>query len=305
MSATRSPVIDMVYGVERVCSAWEQPRSTYYAQVARATAPAVSLSPKQKRGPKTDLSDGDLLGVICQAIKDSRFEGEGYRKIWAYLKYGASKLKVGHNRVLRLMRENELLSPYRQREADLNEHDRIITTDAPNEMWGTDGTQVMTVEDGHVWVFSAVEHWNGECVGMYVCKRGTRFNAVQPVLEGVQSIFGSVERDVALGLALRLDHGSANCSEHFQGEIRRLGIEPSFSFVEEPQTNGVVERFNRTLKEQVIYGKVFRNLDEVRQAVLEFRDNYNRYWRFEKLGFKTPLEARQRYEKERLQPVAA
>jgi len=75
--------------------------------------------------------------------------------------------------------------------------------------------------------------------------------------------------------------------------------------VEEPQTNGVVERFNRTLKEQVIYGKVFKNLDEVRQAVLESRDNYNRYWRLEKLGFMTPLEARQRYENERLQPVAA
>lgn len=56
------------------------------------------------------------------------------------------------------------------------------------------------------------------------------------------------------------------CSVHFQGEIHRLGIELSFSFVEEPQTNGVVERFNRTLKEQLIYGEVFKNLDDLRQA---------------------------------------
>jgi len=305
MSAMRSPSTQMAYGIERVCSAWEQPRSTYYSRVARANAPVESSTPKQKRGPKTQISDDDVLGAICLAIEESRFEGEGYRKIWAYLKYGEPQLRVGHNRVLRLMRENDLLSPYRQRKADPNEHDRTITTDAPNEMWGTDGTQVMTVDDGHVWVFSAVEHWNGECVGMYVCKRGTRYNAVQPVIEGVQSIFGSVEKDVALGLSLRLDHGSANCSEHFQGEIRRLGIKPSFSFVEEPQTNGVVERFNRTLKEQVIYGRVFKNLDEVRQTVLEFRDNYNRYWRFEKLGFMSPLEARQRYENERIRPLAA
>jgi transposase InsO family protein len=295
----------MVYGIERVCSAWEQPRSTYYEQTARQNAEVVACGPKRKRGPKTELSDGDLLGAIGKAIEDSPFEGEGYRKIWAYMKYGPARLRVGHNRVLRLMRENKLLSPYRQRKADPNEHDRTITTNAPNEMWGTDGTQVMTVGDGHVWVFSAVEHWNGECVGMYVCKRGTRFNAVQPVLEGVGSIFGSVDRNVALGLALRLDHGSANCSEHFQGEIGRLGIKPSFSFVEEPQTNGVVERFNRTLKEQVIYGRVFKNIDELRQAVLEFRDNYNRHWRLEKLGFMSPLEARQRYENERLPPVAA
>lgn len=38
---------------------------------------------------------------------------------------------------------------------------------------------------------------------------------------------------------------------------------------------------------------VFRNLEEVRQAVTEFRDRYNRHWRFEKLGFMSPLEARQ------------
>ena len=305
MSAVCSPAVDIVYGVKRVCSAWEQPRSTYYAQISVDTAPPVSSGPKQKRGPKTVISDDELLGVICQAIENSPFRSEGYRKIWAYLKYGSKELRIGHNRVLRLMRENDLLSPYRQRKADPNEHDRTIITDAPNEMWGTDGTQVMTVDDGHVWVFSSVEHWNGECVGMYVCKSGTRFNAVQPVLEGVQSIFGSVDREVALGLALRLDHGSANCSEHFQGEIRRLAIKPSFSFVEEPQTNGVVERFNRTLKEQVVYGKVFKNLDEVREAMLDFRDNYNRYWRLRKLGFKTPLEARERYKNERLQPAAA
>lgn len=298
MSAMRSPAIDMFYGVERVCSAVEQPRSTYYAQVARTITPAVSSGPKQKRGPKTELSDDDLLGVIRQTIEDSYFDGEGYRKIWAYLRYGASKLRVGHNRVLRVMRENDLLSPYRARQADDSAHDRTITTDAPNEMWGTDGTQVMTVEDGHVWVFSAVEHWNAECVGMYVCKRGTRFNAVQPVLEGVGSIFGSVERGIAQGLSLRLDHGSANCSEHFQHEINRLGIAPSFSFIEEPQTNGVVERFNRTLKEQVVYGRTFRNIDEVRTAMLDFRHAYNRFWRLGKLGFMTPLEARQHYENE-------
>ena len=64
---------------------------------------------------------------------------------------------------------------------------------------------------------------------------------VQPVLEGVQSIFGSVARGVAQELAMRLDHGAANGSAHLQQEIRRLGITPSFSFVEEPQTNGVVE----------------------------------------------------------------
>ncbi len=68
---------------------------------------------------------------------------------------------------------------------------------------------------------------------------------------------------------------------------------PSFAFVAQPQTNGVAERFNRTLKEQAIYGRVFRNIEEVRRAVAEFVERYNTHWRLEKLDFKTPYEVRQ------------
>ena len=39
-------------------------------------------------------------------------------------------------------------------------------------MWGTDGVRVFTVDDGWGWIFTAVEHWNAECVGWHVCKRG-------------------------------------------------------------------------------------------------------------------------------------
>ncbi|MHB1462488.1 MAG: integrase core domain-containing protein [Armatimonadota bacterium] len=60
--------------------------------------------------------------------------------------------------------------------------------------------------------------------------------------------------------------------------------------MQQPQTNGVVERFNRTLKERNIYGHVFQNVDEVREAVLHFKQECNRSWRLEKRGFQTPLE---------------
>ena len=59
-------------------------------------------------------------------------------------------------------------------------------------------------------------------------------------------------------------------SDHFQNQLEYWGISPSFAFIEQPQTNGVAERFIRTLKEQVIYGRVFQNLKEVRTAVRRF-----------------------------------
>ncbi|MEX3582656.1 MAG: hypothetical protein VB137_08580 [Burkholderia sp.] len=47
------------------------------------------------------------------------------------------------------------------------------------------------------------------------------------------------------------------------------------------------------MKEQAIHGRLFNNVDEVRAADVAFKDRYNHEWRLEKLGFKTPLEARQ------------
>ena len=61
-------------------------------------------------------------------------------------------------------------------------------------------------------------------------------------------------------------------------------------------TNGVAERWNRTLKEQAIHGRIFQNLKEVRAAVTAFVERYNTTWRLEKLGYHTPNEAREAHE---------
>ena len=64
--------------------------------------------------------------------------------------------------------------------------------------------------------------------------------------------------------------------------------------VEEPETNGVAERWNR--RSQAIHGRIFQNLAAVRAAVADFVERYNQTWRLEKLGYQTPIEAREEYE---------
>ena len=90
-----------------------------------------------------------------------------------------------------------------------------------------------------------------------------------------------------------MDHGSQYLSDHFLHQIRYWGIRPSYGFIEEPETNGVAERWNRTLKEQAIHGRLFQNLEAVRAAVATFVEQYNTTWRLEKLGYHTPNEARE------------
>ena len=171
-------------------------------------------------------------------------------------------------------------------------HGQIIAH-APNLMWGTDGVRVFTVDDGWGWIFTAVEHWNAECVGWHVCKRGDRFAALQPISMGLAGLYGSTAAGAARGLALRMDHGSQYLSDHFTNQIKFWGIQPSYAFVAEPQTNGVAERFNRTLKEQIIHGRIYRNIAELRDAVRDFVELYNAQWIVEKNGYLSPAQARQ------------
>jgi transposase InsO family protein len=290
MSAAISPVTGKAYGVQRVCCAWEMPRSSFYDRVARKVVPLVA----RKRGPKTPLSDDEVLTLIRTDLETSPFIGEGHRKVWGRLRF-VKGIKVGRKRVLRLMRENNLLSPHRVVQGQPKKHDGKIITAAPNVMWGTDGTKVFTSEEGWCWLFTAVEHWNAECVGWHVTKNGDRFAALQPVSMGIKARFGSVGSAAARGLVLRMDHGTQYLSEHFQNQIKFWGITPSFAFVAEPQTNGVTERFNRTLKEQVIYGRQYRTIEEVRSAIADFVDRYNQTWLVEKLGFRSPRQAFEEY----------
>ena len=141
--------------------------------------------------------------------------------------------------------------------------------------------------------FSAVDHFDACCVGIHAVKVGNRCAALQPIAQGLPVEFGDTGAKAGKGLRLRMDHGTPYTADDFLKQIECWGIDQSFAFVAEPQTHGVAERFNRTLKEQAIQGRIFRNLEEVRQAVTEFRERDNGHWRLEKLGFMSPREVRQ------------
>jgi putative transposase len=289
MSRAISPSTGKSYGLKKVCEVWGIVRSSIYRSMCPQDTPVG------KRGPKPLVEDQKLLGLIRDDIKLSPFKGEGHRKVHARLRRKGTR--VGRNRVLNVMKENQLLSPHRSIYRPPNAHDGRITTDAPNEMWGSDGTKVATVDDGWVWVFSVAEHWNTECLGWHVCKVGDRFAALEPVTQAVKNIYGSLSKGIARGLKLRIDNGSQYTSDYFLQQLSYFGIEDSFGLVKQPETNGVAERFHRTLKEQAIDGRVFLNVNEVREAVRQFVEVYNEQWLVAKRGYQSPLEVRRNFEK--------
>ncbi len=67
---------------------------------------------------------------------------------------------------------------------------------------------------------------------------------------------------------MRHDHGSQYMSDDFHAELRFLGIVASPAFVRQPDGNGCIERFFRTLKEQLRWVRHFTDVEDLQQARL-------------------------------------
>src|SRR6267154_294715 len=172
MSQTLSPSLARCYGMARVARVWKISRASVYRSLKETPPNTIARRP----GPVGACSDAELAEHIRQHIAACRLHGEGYRKLWARLRFAG--VRTSPRRVRRVMRENGLLAPHRVGRTEARPHDGTIITDKVNEMWGTDMTQTITVREGRANVFVAVEHANSEVVGIHATRSASAFRRI-------------------------------------------------------------------------------------------------------------------------------
>jgi len=303
MSRTHSISGRRPFGMSRVCRIWGAPRATVYRYLGPSAGAGTANAPRppRRRGPKGACGDAELLLHIQAVIAASPFSGEGYRKVWARLR--AKGVRTAPRRVRRVMKAHDLLAPQRPVQQDAHPHKGTIVTERVDDVWGTDMTQTVTTGEGRAYVFIAVDHCSGEFIGTHASSSASRWEALEPVRQGVTRHFGGVGPDVAKGLTLRHDHGSNYMADDFQKEIGCFGILSSPAFVRQPEGNGVAERAIRTLKEQLLWVRHFETVEELRQALAAFATEHNASWLRQRHGYKTPDQIRA--EQKALEPEAA
>lgn len=190
------------------------------------------------------------------------------------------------------MGENNLLAPHRIGRFPEKTHDGTVVTDAVNAMWGTDMTETVTLSEGVARVFVAVDHANSEVVGIHAARSANRFEALEPIRQGVLRHFGTIGAEAAKALQVRHDHGSNYMAHDFQQEMTFLGIRTSPSFVREPEGNGVAERFIRTLKENLLWASRFETIEDLSIALQAFAHSYNETRLVARHGYRTPTQVR-------------
>ena len=224
-----------------------------------------------------------------------RWEGEGFRKVWARLRVCQRHPGCPQAGAPPDARRTICSRPIAAAAVAAIRHDGEIITHAPNLMWGTDGVRVFTVDDpAGSWRFTAVDHWNAECVGWHVCKRGDRF-AGSPAADlhgACRAVWLDRGRRGSGAGWLRMDHGS----QYLSGPLHQPDQVLGHPAVLRLRRRDPDQRRRRAVQSHAEgtdhpWSHLERNIAELRDAVRDFVELYNARWIVEKNGYLSPAHS--------------
>lgn len=268
--------------VTAICLVFGISRAAYYAAGKR-----VERAARPKQPTPEGLPSVEHLKERIRALTDAN-RAWGFRKVWATLRF-VEGLRVGRRRVHALMKSMNLLFPARPEHEDPRRGH--VAVPEPNRRWATDFTCVNTSEDGLVYVFPVIDCGCRTWLDDEVTTSPHVGASLRPLERALDAAFGRPE-NVPHGFELRTDQGSVYTSATFRNVTRAWRIDHTFTPVARPTGNAVVERVIRTLKEECLWLRDWRNAAEIRTAVAEWRRRYNEQRPHQALGWSTPAQRR-------------
>jgi putative transposase len=273
--------------VRLLCGTFGLSRAAYYAEARRQRGEATSSSnvialPRRPRHTAAEV----VLARIREVLARETALAWGVRKVWATLR--REGLRVSRKRVHALMRAHGLVLA---RDCEPGEPTRgHVVVPEPNRRIATDLTTVWTRKDGVVAVVPTID-----CGDRTAVVEVTKDQHGPAVLASVEAklveAFGSPGH-VSDGVELRTDHGSQYTGADCVALCNRWRLAHTFAPVGRPTGNAVVERFIRTLKEELIWLRDWNSADELRLAISAWLHHYNHHRPHQALDWQTPIERR-------------
>jgi putative transposase len=213
----------------------------------------------------------------------------GYRRIawWVQRK---ESLCVNGKRALRVMRERGLLvRPRRLRARRKKEWGRVEAA-APNQIWQSDMTKVWAGANvGWTYLVDVIDCCTREIVGWDLSRRCRTEEALAAVEQAVLNRLPAGSR--AANLTLTTDNGTQFTSTRFMETLSRLGITHRRTAYHHPEGNSYIERFHRSLKEEEVWVHEYRSVEEARESIARWIEEYNHNRPHQSLQNRTPHEA--------------
>ncbi len=270
--------------VKQLCATFGVSRQAYYA-AKKAPPPATNV---MRLPVRPDVAPAaKVLEKIQLIIGES--PAWGVRKVWATLRR-EHELKVSKKRVWAIMKANGLVLA---RDSEPGEPTRgHVAVPEPNRRLAADFTTVWTKLDGVVAVVPTIDCGCRSVLGMVVTKDQQAPAILASIEQALAETFGQPSA-VPLDLELRSDHGpqytGADCAEL----VQQWGVVHTFAPVGRPTGNAVVERFIRTMKEEVVWLRDWNTAAELREAITAWLVKYHTRRAHQSLGWQTPWEYRE------------
>lgn len=256
-------------------------RATYYRQRQRLSQPLVDTA-----------AEAELRQTIHQIALTTRY---GYRPMTAELHRRG--LLVNRKRVLRLMREEQLLCRPRR--------GFVVTTNSahslpifPNltrdlvptnvdQLWVADITYVRLPRE-FVYLAVVLDAFSRRVIGWALERHMTTELTLRALLLALAS------RQIKPGLIHHSDRGVQYAAADYVSLLVKHQIRVSMSRTGNPYDNAKAERFMRTLKYEEVYLNDYQNLGEARASIRRFlEDVYNQQRLHSALGYRPPVEFEQ------------
>ena len=274
--------------VRELCRRFGISPKTGYKWLSRfkdAGGDAASLEDRSRRprtSPRLSTSHVQLAAVQVRHLHPTW----GARKIAWHLQE-LQQIQVAPSTITHILRRHGLLDAAAISAA---QHWQHFEHASPNELWQIDFK-------GHFKTLS------GTCHALTLLDDHSRFNLLIKAIARtdigqVQPQLVDIFRRYGLPVRINADNGPPWGSPSAGGRslselavwLIRLGVRVSFSSPYHPQTNGKLERFHRTLNQDVIAGRHFSDLEDVQHAFDQWRSTYNCKRPHESLGMRKPIE---------------
>jgi len=206
----------------------------------------------------------------------------GYQRIHVLLR--REGWKVNHKRVYRLYREEGLTVRNKKPKRHVTACRRIDRPAAtePNEGWSMDFMSDELFDGRRIRLLTLVDNFTRESLAIEVNERIGGHKVVDVLMQ--------VGKERKLPNRIRVDNGPEFISKALDQWAYLNGVQLDFSRPGKPSDNGLIEAFNGRLRQECLNESWFLSLEDAREKVESWRQQYNKERPHRALGNLAPIE---------------
>jgi len=275
---------------KKVLKLLDFPESTFYNWKSRYKRDGLAGLIDKPPIPKVirNVLSKEEYGKIIAVAKAN--PSEGYRKITYYLE--ADRVYISESTCYRVMTKENLIIPRKLRRAASKEYKH--QPKRPNELWTTDITYIFIEGYGFYYLFTILDAWSRYVVYWELRQTMTSEDAVAVVTKAIEKEGITPEHH----LSLLSDNGTQYISRRFLSFLKKVKVTHIRTAYRHPETNGKIERYHRTIKEEWLNKVCYSTPDKARTQIENFVYIYNSQRPHMALGNVTPAAKRFGYAQE-------